>query len=68
MIQEARSRPAGVLGIFRSGITLGRAVTTTVWSRAVTKAPRPITTRTRGAGIVCHFMLRLITTSAAFSP
>ena len=46
MIQEARSR--SVAGIFRSSITLGRAVTTTVWSSAVMKAPRPITVSAQG--------------------
>ena len=30
MIQEARCSPSGVDGILRSGIMLGRAVTTTV--------------------------------------
>ena len=59
MIQEALSNPAGVEGILRSGIMVGRAVTTTVWSRAVIKAPRPITARIRGADIVRDIMSRL---------
>ena len=46
MIQAARSN--SVIGTFRSSITLGSAVTTTVWSRAVMKAPRPTTVRTNG--------------------
>ena len=43
MIQETRS--SSVMGIFRSSITLGNAVTTTVWSRAVINAPVAATVR-----------------------
>ena len=50
MIQAARSNSA--MGTFRSSIMLGNAVTTTVWSKAVMKAPRPTTVRTNGVGSV----------------
>ena len=53
MIQETRSSSA--MGTFRSNITLGNAVTTTVWSRAVMKAPRPMMARTKGVGSVRSF-------------
>ena len=33
------------MGIFRSSITLGSAVTTTVWSSAAMKAPSPVMVR-----------------------
>ena len=43
MIHETRS--SWVMGIFRSSMTLGNAVTTTVWSRAVMNVPRPAIAR-----------------------
>ena len=43
IIQETRS--SSVMGIFRSSITLGSAVTTTVWSSAAMKAPSPVMAR-----------------------
>ena len=43
MIQETRS--SSVMGIFKSSMTLGNAVTTTVWSKAAMKAPRPVMVR-----------------------
>ena len=43
IIQETRS--SSVMGIFRSSITLGSAVTTTVWSSAAMKAPSPVMLR-----------------------
>ena len=47
-IQDTRS--SSVIGIRKSSITAGKTVTTTVWSRAVKKAPKPITASTRGTG------------------
>ena len=43
IIQETRS--SCVMGIFRSSITLGSAVITTVWSKAAMKAPKPAMVR-----------------------
>ena len=50
MIQAPRSSSA--IGTFKSNITLGSAVTTTVWSKAVMNAPRPMTVNTKGVGSV----------------
>ena len=43
------------MGTFKSSMMLGSPVTTTVWSKAVIKAPRPITTRIPGVGRVRSF-------------